>query len=51
MAKPQNSVDLDDFDHKIIAALIAVVIVAAVQTVGTDLKTTFETISTKLTGG
>ena len=23
MAKPQNSVDLDDFDHKIIAALIA----------------------------
>lgn len=38
-------------EYGLIAALIAVVIVAAVQTVGTDLKTTFETISTKLTGG
>lgn len=38
-------------EYGLIAALIAVVIVAAVKTVGTDLNTTFTTIHTKLTGG
>jgi len=38
-------------EYGLIAALIAVVIVATVKTVGTDLNTTFTTIHTKLTGG
>lgn len=38
-------------EYGLIAALIAVVIVAAVKTVGTDLNTTFTLVHTKLTGG
>lgn len=36
-------------EYGLIAALIAVVIIAAVTIVGTQLKTTFSTIGTKLT--
>jgi pilus assembly protein Flp/PilA len=36
-------------EYGLIAALIAVAIVAAVTTVGTDLTSTFNTIGTKLT--
>jgi pilus assembly protein Flp/PilA len=36
-------------EYGLIAALIAVVIIAAVTVVGTQLKTTFGTIGTKLT--
>ena len=36
-------------EYGLIAALIAVVIIAAVTVVGTQLKTTFTTIGTKLT--
>jgi pilus assembly protein Flp/PilA len=35
-------------EYGLIAALIAVVIITAVGLVGTELKTTFETIQTKL---
>ena len=35
-------------EYGLIAALIAVVIIAAVTLVGTELETTFTTISTKL---
>ena len=35
-------------EYGLIAALIAVVIIAAVTLVGTELQTTFTTISTKL---
>lgn len=38
-------------EYGLIAALIAVVIVAAVKTVGTDLNATFTLVHTKLTGG
>ncbi|MDI1301015.1 MAG: Flp family type IVb pilin [bacterium] len=37
-------------EYGLIAALIAVVIVAAVKSVGGDLNTTFTTIHTKLSG-
>lgn len=37
-------------EYGLIAALIAVVIITAVTTVGTELQTTFETIQTKLSG-
>lgn len=36
-------------EYGLIAALIAVVIIAAVTVVGTQLKATFNTIGTKLT--
>ncbi len=36
-------------EYGLIAALIAVGIIAAAGTIGTQLKTTFETIGTKLT--
>jgi pilus assembly protein Flp/PilA len=35
-------------EYGLIAALIAVVIITALQTVGTNLKATFNTIATKL---
>lgn len=35
-------------EYGLIAALIAVVIIGAVTTVGTNLSTTFNTISTKI---
>lgn len=38
-------------EYGLIAALIAVVIVAAVQTVGTNLRTVFTNIGTCLSGG
>lgn len=37
-------------EYGLIAALIAVVIIAAVTTVGTELQKTFTTITTKLSG-
>jgi pilus assembly protein Flp/PilA len=37
-------------EYGLISALIAVVIITAVTTVGTSLKTTFTTVSTKLAG-
>ncbi len=36
-------------EYGLIAALIAVVIITAVRTVGTDLQTTFNSIATALT--
>jgi pilus assembly protein Flp/PilA len=36
-------------EYGLIAALIAVVIIAALTTVGTNLSTVFNTVSTKLT--
>ncbi|MCT7374361.1 Flp family type IVb pilin [Chelativorans salis] len=38
-------------EYGLIAGLIAVVIITAVTTVGTDLTSIFETISTKLNPG
>lgn len=38
-------------EYGLIAGLIAVVIIAAVTAVGTDLKTTFEAIGTALPAG
>lgn len=38
-------------EYGLIAALIAVAIIAAVETVGTNLNTTFETVSDKLPVG
>lgn len=38
-------------EYGLIAALIAVVIVASVKTVGTDLKAVFDKIATCLSGG
>ncbi|WP_046862237.1 Flp family type IVb pilin [Microvirga massiliensis] len=35
-------------EYGLIAALLAVAIIAALQLVGGELKTTFETVSTKL---
>ena len=35
-------------EYGLIAALLAVAIIAALQLVGTELKGTFETVSTKL---
>jgi len=35
-------------EYGLIAALIAVVIITALQTVGTNLKATFNTVATKL---
>ncbi|MDX6557559.1 MAG: pilus assembly protein Flp/PilA [Blastocatellia bacterium] len=37
-------------EYGLISALIAVVIITAVTTVGTNLKTTFTTVATKLAG-
>jgi pilus assembly protein Flp/PilA len=37
-------------EYGLIAALIAVVIITAVTTVGTNLQTTFNTVATKLSG-
>lgn len=37
-------------EYGLIAALIAVVVIVAVQGIGTELKTAFETIETKLKG-
>jgi pilus assembly protein Flp/PilA len=37
-------------EYGLIAALIAVVIITAVTTVGTNLTSTFNTIATKLSG-
>ena len=37
-------------EYGLIAALIAVIIIAAVQGVGTSVKTTFENVKTGLTG-
>lgn len=37
-------------EYGLIAALIAVVIIASVQLVGTNLQTVFTTVSTALTG-
>ena len=37
-------------EYGLISALIAVVIITAVTTVGTSLKTTFNTVATKLSG-
>jgi pilus assembly protein Flp/PilA len=37
-------------EYGLISALIAVVIITAVTTVGTNLKTTFNTVATKLAG-
>jgi pilus assembly protein Flp/PilA len=37
-------------EYGLISALIAVVIITAVTTVGTNLKTTFNTVATKLSG-
>lgn len=37
-------------EYGLIAALIAVVSIVAITTIGTELNTTFETIGTKLTG-
>jgi pilus assembly protein Flp/PilA len=37
-------------EYGLISALIAVVIISAVQLVGTNLKATFTTVSTKLAG-
>jgi pilus assembly protein Flp/PilA len=38
-------------EYGLIAALISVVIIAALQLIGTNLTTTFQTIATKLAGG
>ena len=37
-------------EYGLISALIAVVIITAVTAVGTNLKTTFNTVATKLAG-
>jgi pilus assembly protein Flp/PilA len=37
-------------EYGLISALIAVVIITAVTTVGTNLQTTFNTVATKLSG-
>jgi pilus assembly protein Flp/PilA len=37
-------------EYGLISALIAVVIITAVTTVGTNLQTTFNTVATKLAG-
>jgi pilus assembly protein Flp/PilA len=37
-------------EYGLIAALISVVIITAVTTVGTSLSTTFNTVATKLSG-
>jgi pilus assembly protein Flp/PilA len=37
-------------EYGLISALISVVIITAVTTVGTNLKTTFNTVATKLSG-
>jgi pilus assembly protein Flp/PilA len=37
-------------EYGLIAALISVVIITAVTTVGTNLQTTFNTVATKLSG-
>jgi len=37
-----------DIEYGLIAALIAVVIIGAVQVVGTNLSTTFTTVSSKI---
>jgi len=37
-------------EYGLIAALISVVIIGAVTTVGTSLKTTYNTVATKLSG-
>ena len=38
-------------EYGLIAALISVVIIAAVTTIGTNLNTVFTTIGTRLAGG
>lgn len=38
-------------EYGLIAALVSVVIITAVATLGTNLETTFECINTALTGG
>ena len=43
-----NEEGVTAIEYGLIAALIAVVIVAAVKTVGTDLNTIFTTVSTNL---
>ncbi|SFM22425.1 Flp family type IVb pilin [Nitrosomonas communis] len=43
-----NEEGVTAIEYGLIAALIAVVIVTAVQTVGTDLNTVFQTVSANL---
>jgi pilus assembly protein Flp/PilA len=38
-------------EYGLIAALIAVVVIGAIQTIGSELNTTFESIGTCLSGG
>ena len=44
----RNSGGATAIEYGLIAALIAVVIIGAVNTVGTKLKTTFSTVSTSV---
>lgn len=46
----RNEDGVTAIEYGLIAALIAVVIVGVVQTVGTDLQTVFQEVSDTLTG-
>jgi pilus assembly protein Flp/PilA len=47
----QDESGVTAIEYGLIAALISVVIIAAVTTIGTNLNTVFTTIGTKLAGG
>jgi pilus assembly protein Flp/PilA len=46
----KNNEGATAIEYGLIAALIAVACIAALQTVGTQLSTTFTTVGTKLSG-